>query len=92
MLFRRPLHEVWLWPASDLSLIETYLAHQPSPEERIEIAIANLHATYINAHLRKGAPTVKVKALLPYLDPWRAAEEAARYSELDREFLEAFSQ
>lgn len=68
-----------------------YLAYQPAPEERTEIAIASLHATYINAHLKKGASQVKVESLLPFLDPWRALWESRRYSDIDREMLEAFA-
>ena len=54
--------------------------------------MANLHATYINSHLKPGTPALKVEKLLPFLDPWKALAMSKRYSELDREIMEAFAQ
>lgn len=91
MLFRRPLHEVAAWPASDVNLLEHYLAKQPAPEERTEIAVATLCTMYRNAHRADGEPPHEVVKFLPYLDPWsQPIVSASRYSEVDRSLMAAF--
>lgn len=89
MLFRVPPHEVAAWPASELALIEHYLAAQPAPEERIELAVAQLCAMFANVHRRQGSAAIEVSEFLPYRDPFRAVD-ADRYSDVDRSFLAAF--
>ena len=63
--------------------MEQYLRKQPSPEDRVEIAIATLCTLFFNAHY-KGDRTVK--DYLPYYNPWPMI---SRYSDLDIEIMQA---
>lgn len=82
-----------VWPAWELDLIEHYLAKQPAPEERVEIAIARLHQTYLSARRGRGEPEVGIRELLPYLTPeWIEIPrfDSVRYDDVDRSILQAF--
>lgn len=81
--------EVARWPASELRLVEEFLAVEPSAVDRIEIAIAHLHASYVSVHSRKGATPPKVEAFLPYRKSWKDRALALRYSEADMEIIKA---
>ena len=88
MIYRRPLHEVKTWPAHDLSLLAQYLAERPAPEERIEYAIAYLHADYINAHRKPGTAARSIADLMLFREPAIGPDENdSRYSEVDRSFI-----
>lgn len=66
--------------------MDVYLQKQPAPEERNEIAMATLCALFFNANRGKGQSPRRLKDYLPFIDPWPMP---GRYSELDREVLEA---
>lgn len=83
------LKDVARWPAKELDVIDEYLRKQPAAEERVEFAIANFHAQYVNAHLKDGTPPTPVTTFLPFLDPWKKQEVDARYSDSDKSFLQA---
>lgn len=90
--FRRPLHEIALWPAAELQLLAEYLRKRPAAEDRIELALARGQALYMNRHLKEGAQPTTPASFLPYLHPWAEPdlEEAAgdgRYSALDLEIM-----
>jgi hypothetical protein len=89
VLFRRRPSEVAAWPAWEVRLLEQYLAKQPATADRIEIALARLTATYVNAHLREGAKPVETTDYLAYLDPWPEPVDVGtgRYSALDLEIM-----
>ncbi len=89
MLFRRPLHEVAAWPEVEVRLLEHYLAKQPAPEERIEIALAQLSAHYLNAHTDPalGRPPVQAEDQMPFHRIWEREEEAAAQLEWSRKAL-----
>lgn len=89
VLFGRPLHEVACWPAEDVRTLDHYLAKQPAPIERVELAVARFTAIYVNAHLAKGATEKETRDFLPYLDPWPTltSVDQGRYSPLDLEIL-----
>jgi hypothetical protein len=92
-LYRKPLHEVAQWPAADIGLLESYLARQPAPEERIDIGIAGLRALLVNYLRAPTARTATVRDFLPYFNPWENVAPSAndaRYSDLDREVIAAF--
>jgi hypothetical protein len=92
-LFRVRPSQILAWPAWELDLIEHYLAKQPAPEERVEIAIARLTLSYLSAHRGRGEPEIQLKELLPYLSPeWVEVPrfDSARYDDVDRSILEAF--
>ena len=81
------MREIASWPAQEVRLLETYLDKQPAPEERIEFAVATLCALMFNANRGKDIPPRRIKDYLPYDDPWPMP---GRYSELDREVMDAF--
>lgn len=74
ILYRRPLSDVLDWPENHVALIAEYMAREPAPDERIEIAVAQLCATYVNAHRKKGAPAHPVVDFLPFRDAWKVDE------------------
>lgn len=86
MLFRRPLREVAGWPAVEIDLLEHYLARQPAPEDRIEIAVATLCSLFVNANRAAGSPAMNPTDFLPYLNPFVTAQ-ADRYSDVDRSIM-----
>ena len=88
MHFRVPPHEVLRWPSNSLQLITTYASKVPFPEERIEIALAELHATLYNVNKAKTSTAMKASKLLPIFDAWEKQTEAggedeSRYSPVD---------
>jgi hypothetical protein len=91
VLFRRRPSEVAAWPAWEVRLLEQYLAKQPAAEDRIEIAVARLTATYVNAHLREGTKAVETTDYLAYHDPWSKEVVAdPEYVNANKGWLQAF--
>jgi hypothetical protein len=89
VLFRRRPSEIAAWPASEVRLLEHYLAKQPAPEERVELILARLTSIYINAHLKEGAKPSEPIEHLRFLDPWPEPMDVGvgRYSALDLEIM-----
>lgn len=86
VLFRRPIHEVARWPDWELSTLDEFLAKEPAPEQRIEIALAQLCLLVFKGNF-KGEKDIK--DFLPYLNAW-PSELEGRYSETDMEVIRAF--
>lgn len=59
---------------------------QPAPEDRIEVALASLHATYFNRTRQKSEAAKSMKDYLPFLDPW---PEPTEYSDTDLQSMRA---
>lgn len=91
MFFRRPLHEIALWPAAELQLIRAYLAKRPAPEDRIEALIATGQAMWVNSKQARGAEPTSPADFLPFRDPWAANVQPndSRYSDVDRSLMKA---
>lgn len=87
MLYRVPLSHVASWPARHLDLLEQYLAREPAPEERLEVALANFMVMYATANGKQGAPQKKVADFLPYLKAWPQPADG-RYNPVDMEVLQ----
>lgn len=87
VLYRRPLSEVLSWPLSHLRLIGDYLAREPAPEERIEIAIAQLTAIYVNSKIKAGSTAKKVIDFLLFRDAFKAKPSQ---QDINNSFLRAF--
>lgn len=89
VLYREPLHRVMDWPASEVRLIAAYLAREPAPDERIEIAVAHLSAIYTNAHLQKGSEQKPIADFLLFRKAWTSphATQDGRYSDSDQKML-----
>lgn len=75
-LYRRPYHEVLAWPRSSVQIAAAYLAKEPAPEERIEAALAQIAALYVNAHRRKGAAPHRIVDFLLFDDAWKPEQPA----------------
>lgn len=88
VLFGRRPAEVAGWPAWELRLLEHYLAKQPAPIERVEVALAHLAAIYVNAHLKPGAKPAEIPDFLPYLKAFEVVKKS-RYSDTDMSILKA---
>jgi len=93
VLYREPLARVMDWPVSHVRLIATYLSREPAPDERIELALAQIATMYANSHRPKDRPPAKLVDFLPARDAWKAAPaitpSSDRYSESDRLMLSA---
>lgn len=74
------------WPVWQLDLIEHYLAREPAPVERLEVAIARLTAIFVNSKQQNGTPPKKVTDYMCYLQAWPEVVDS-RYNETDREVL-----
>lgn len=91
VMYRRPLHEVRGWPASDIRLLSKYLGKAPAHEDRTETLLAQLLATYINAHQRAGDRPKAPADFMPWRDAWKPADAGGdgRYSDVDKSFMRA---
>lgn len=87
MLYQARLSDVASWPAWELDLLEHYLAREPAPTERVEVALAHLAAMYHSAHLPKGASRKKISDFMLYAKVWPAAADG-RYNDLDMQVLQ----
>jgi hypothetical protein len=88
VIYRRPLHEVKAWPARDLTVLAQYLAERPAPEERIEYAVAYLHADYLNAQRKPGTPARSISDVMLFREPAPDATDD-RYNDVDRSIIKA---
>lgn len=86
VIFRRPVREIASWPAWEVRLLDRYLEKQPAAEERIEIGVATMCALFFNANRGIGQSARRLKDFLPFYEPWPMP---GRYSEIDREVMEA---
>jgi len=90
--FRRPLHEVALWPAAELELIRTYMVKRPPVEYRVEAAIAIGQAMYANRGKAKGDTLAKPSDFLTYPENWDdTPADTTDYAKANRETLRAFA-
>lgn len=65
---KRPLHEVLRWPDWVVGVYNRFLCKEFFVEERVERAIAELHADYFNGHRAEGVPPRSALDFMP--DPW----------------------
>jgi hypothetical protein len=90
VLYGVPVSEVARWPADEVRLLRHYLAKQPAPIERVEIAIARLTAIWVNAHRDRNAKAVETIDFLPFHSPeWVEAPADTPYAAANRGFLQA---
>lgn len=73
-------------------MVEAFLAREPAPEQRVEIAVARLCEMFAAAHRDpKSGARMTVRDFLPYLKAWdEPAVDRSRYSEVDLEVLSTF--
>lgn len=81
MHYRVPPHEVVRWPGWVLSFLTAYLRKVPFPEERIETAIAHMHATYLTAH-HPNKTVVKLEDVLLFNDPFGSEAATSGQAEI----------
>ena len=58
------------WPAWELDLLDHYLAREPSPVVRVEVALARLMSIYVNAHQEKGHPPKSPQDFMTFAKAW----------------------
>jgi hypothetical protein len=68
--------------------MDVYLQKQPTAEDRMEIALANLCAMFFNANRGKDQGPKQLKDFMPFRDPWPVVVDS-NYSELDKEVFGA---
>lgn len=64
------MHEVARWPQSEIDLYAAFLSVEPGPDERVEIAVAQLTALAANRTRGKGANAASTADFLLFRDPW----------------------
>lgn len=85
---RRPLHEVLTWPLWVVRTYAEFLAREPLPEERTEIAVAQLSALFGAVHRQPGTPAPRTADYLLFRDVWAPApDESGGYSEVDLQIM-----
>lgn len=87
---QRPILEVMAWPAWEVQILESFLAREPAPLERIEQAVARLTMNYVARHRGADQPAPALADFLPYRDAWAAAFDQSEFDamildELERE-------
>lgn len=68
-------------------MVEHYLAREPAPIERVEVALAHLASMYHSAHQKQGAPQKKISDFMLYAKAWPALIDK-RYNEVDMQVLQ----
>lgn len=88
---RVPLAEVMAWPERHVRLQLAFMAKEPTPEDQIILALAQLSALVDNRS-RGSAGTTPATAMdyLPFADPWKV-EEGPAQSTVTAEELQMFS-
>lgn len=74
------------WPASHVRVIAKFLEREPTPEQRIEVAIAHLTQIYVNAHKKGGQ--VPIEKFMLFRNAWKtAAIQSDRYTAAEKQTL-----
>lgn len=85
---RRPLHEVMTWPLWVVRTYAEFLAREPMPEERTEIAVAQLTSLFGSVYRQPGSPAPRIADYLLYRDAWADADiDESRYSDVDLQIM-----
>lgn len=63
------------WPAWEVALLADFLHKEPSPGDRVEVAIAQITTLYYNMHRKRGTPPYKISDFLLYRDAWKQEEK-----------------
>ena len=87
LLMRCPVHEVMQWPLWVVQTYAEFLQREPLPEERAEVGIAQLTASFAAVHRRPGSPAPRPADFLLFRDAWTDKAPAGRYSDLDLEMM-----
>ena len=86
MLFRIRPSEVAAWPAWELDLLDHFLAREPDPMVRVEVALARLMSIYANVHREKGSPQRELAEFMTFAKAWDGiTEEEYRQTLIDLE-------
>lgn len=75
MLFRVRPSEVAAWPAWEIGLLDHFLAREPDPITRVEVAVARLMSIYVNAHQEKGHPPKVPMDFMTFAKAWDGITE-----------------
>ena len=89
MLYRVPLAEVMLWPASHVDAIEHYLARVPAAEDQQVSLLAQLCSMFANVNREPNSQATEPAQFMPWLNAFEQPK-ASRYSDTDKSFMAAF--
>lgn len=70
LLLRRPVQEVAAWPDAVIVQWAHYLSNEPAPEERLELAVAQLTALLFNVN-RGNSQSLGAADFLLFKDAWK---------------------
>lgn len=84
---RRPLGEVLAWPAAHVDLLLAFTAREPTPDERIELGLAQLSA--LNFNTNRGSAAAKSTADFLIAQDWWGEALPAALSDLDHDVRRA---
>lgn len=90
VLYRRPLAEILAWPARHIELILAFLQVEPSPEDRLEQAIARLTWQHFNRTRGKDDEAKPLADFLPFATAW--ADTSPAPSDLDSQLTARLAQ
>lgn len=68
------------WPQWSVDLMQTFLAREPTGEDRCEVAIAQQTAMWTASKTPKGKPRSRVSDFMLFRDVWERKIDASRYS------------
>jgi len=77
------LQDVLGWPAWVVSSLREYLGHEPAPIERLEYAMAQGAAIYVNSNRAKGSPSRKVTDFMLFNNAWKPTDDDDEESSLE---------
>lgn len=75
MIYGIPPHEIMEWPMWIVNSVREYLSHEPSPTEKLEYAISQYTAMFLNANSKKGSPSKKTVDMMIFRDAWKNPDE-----------------
>lgn len=85
----RPPSEIARWSADDVDVMQHFLAVEPSPVDRVEVAIAQLATLYVSAHQERGAKPPTIDQFLLFRHAFKPVVQEQRYSDVDLSLMKA---
>lgn len=85
----RPPSEIARWSADDVDVMQHFLAVEPSPADRVEVAIAQLCSLYVSAHQERGAKPPTIDQFLLFRNAFSVKLDKSRYSDVDLSLMQA---
>lgn len=68
------------WPQWSVDLMQTFLAREPTGEDRCEAAIAQQTALWVGSKTPKGKPRSRVSDFMMFRDVWERKIDTSQYT------------